>query len=79
MDELSKEVSDVMSKRLQIDKIEKENDWDNEFGSLDSLDMVDLMFALEEHFHVKFSDKFETMSFRSIVDFITRYRSSSSS
>jgi len=76
MDGLSRQVSDVMCKRLQIENIEKENDWDQEFRSLDSLDIVDLIFALEEHFNVKFPDKLETMSFRNIVDYIERFRES---
>ena len=70
MDELSKEVSDVMCRRLQIDNIEDEKDWEREFQSLDSLDLIDLIFALEDNFHVKFPDKIKNASFKNLVEFI---------
>jgi acyl carrier protein len=70
MDELSKEVSDVMCRRLQIDNIEDEKDWEREFQSLDSLDLIDLIFVLEDEFRVKFPDKIKNASFRHLVEFI---------
>lgn len=73
MDGLSKEVSEAMCQRLQIENINDEKEWEKEFESLDSLDMIDLVFALEDRFKIKFPEKLDVSSigsFRHIVEYI---------
>ena len=74
MDSLSQQVSDLLCERLSIDKIEKEEDWNQQFKEMDSLDVVDAMFVLEDKLKVKFPYEIKFTSFQQIIDFLRKER-----
>ena len=74
MDSLSQKVSDLICDRLSIDRIEKEEDWKEQFKEMDSLDVVDAMFVIEDKLKVKFPYEIKFTSFQQIIEFLKKER-----
>ena len=46
-------LSKLLSDRLDMDDVKDFSEWNQRFKEMDSLDMIDLVFAIEDHFRVK--------------------------
>ena len=68
MDDTSVIVSKLLSDRLCIDPVTNISDWDENFKSLDSLDMIDILFCVEDHFNIRLREDCQILSFTDLVN-----------
>jgi acyl carrier protein len=64
---VSERLSNLLSQRLGIEPFENNKDWNDEFKSFDSLDKIDLLYAIEDEFKIKLNvetmfDDFDDLS-----------------
>ena len=68
MDDTSAIVSKLLSDRLCVGPVKDISDWDENFKSLDSLDMMDILFCVEDHFSVSLIEDCQILSFTDLVN-----------
>jgi acyl carrier protein len=68
MDDNSAIVSKLLSDRLCVGPIKDISEWDENFKSLDSLDMMDILFCVEDHFNIRLREDCQILSFTDLVN-----------
>ena len=70
MQDLANQVSEVISKRLGTGPVHDKSEWEEHFKTLDSLDMMDLIFDIENKFNIKVNAEAHIKNFDDLVQVV---------
>ena len=71
MQDLANQISEVVSNRLGTGPVHDINELEEQFKTLDSLDMMDLIFDIENKFNIKVNAEAQIRNFNDLVQVVS--------